>query len=210
MNKIVPFAAIAVASTLSASAIPVWINELHYDNAGADTGEFVEIAGIAGTNLSGYSLHFYDGAGTVEASPISLTGFTIPNQQNGFGTLSFTRSGMENDREGIVLYNGSVLQFLSYEGAFTATNGVASGSTSTDIGIAEGTGTPSGASLGLIGSGRDYGDFTWAVTLNDTPGAVNAGQNFIAASVPEGGATLALLALSSVTLAAARRKSSHV
>eukprot|EP01083_Nonionella_stella_P034213 93680_1 len=32
--------------------IPVWINELHYDNAGTDIDEFVEIAGIAGTDLS--------------------------------------------------------------------------------------------------------------------------------------------------------------
>ena len=37
------------------SAISVWINEFHYDNNGGDVGEFVEIAGVAGTDLSLYS-----------------------------------------------------------------------------------------------------------------------------------------------------------
>ena len=32
---------------------PVFINELHYDNVGADVGEAVELAGLSGTNLQG-------------------------------------------------------------------------------------------------------------------------------------------------------------
>jgi beta-glucanase (GH16 family) len=32
----------------------VWINEIHYDNAGTDTGERIEVAGDAGTSLSGW------------------------------------------------------------------------------------------------------------------------------------------------------------
>jgi hypothetical protein len=39
----------------------VWINEFHYDNIGTDTGEFIEIAGTAGTNLGTYSLVRYNG-----------------------------------------------------------------------------------------------------------------------------------------------------
>lgn len=31
-----------------------WINEFHYDNDGADSGEFVEVAGEAGLDLSGW------------------------------------------------------------------------------------------------------------------------------------------------------------
>ena len=34
----------------------VFINEIHYDNTGTDAGEFIEIAGPAGTDLSGYSI----------------------------------------------------------------------------------------------------------------------------------------------------------
>ena len=31
----------------------VWVNEIHYDNAGADQNEFIEVAGPAGTDLAG-------------------------------------------------------------------------------------------------------------------------------------------------------------
>src|SRR5262249_6399341 len=44
-----------------APAATPWINEFHYDNVGTDVGEFIEIAGAAGTNLSGYSLVLYNG-----------------------------------------------------------------------------------------------------------------------------------------------------
>ena len=42
---------------------PVWINEFHYDNAGTDANEFIEIAGVAGTDLNGYTLVLYSDPG---------------------------------------------------------------------------------------------------------------------------------------------------
>ena len=45
------------------SWLGVWINELHYDNAGTDVNEFVEVAGPAGTPLDGWSIVLYDGNG---------------------------------------------------------------------------------------------------------------------------------------------------
>ena len=42
---------------------PVFINEIHYDNTGTDTGEFIEIAGPAGTSLTGWTVALYNGAG---------------------------------------------------------------------------------------------------------------------------------------------------
>ena len=39
----------------------VFINEIHYDNAGTDSGEFVEIAGLAGTDVTGWSIVLYNG-----------------------------------------------------------------------------------------------------------------------------------------------------
>ena len=67
----------------------VFINEIHYDNIGTDSGEFIEIAGPAGTNLAGYSIVLYNGspAGAVYRHRRALSGM-IPNQQNGFGTVS--------------------------------------------------------------------------------------------------------------------------
>ncbi len=36
----------------------VFINEFHYDNSGGDVGEAIEVAGNAGTDLSGWSVVF--------------------------------------------------------------------------------------------------------------------------------------------------------
>jgi predicted extracellular nuclease len=166
-----------------------WINEFHYDNVATDTGEFIEIAGVAGTDLNGWSVVRYNGstasAAVTYTSPGSLTlSGVIPNQQNGFGTLAFflPTDGLQNGpNDGFALVNGTtVVQLLSYEGVFTASNGPAAGQSSDDVGPSETSGTPVGASLHLVGTGDDYLDFDWAVTLDDSPGAVNAGQVFAA------------------------------
>ena len=45
-----------IAGTAGAGTGPsVFINEFHYDNTSTDEREFIEIAGPAGTDLSGYS-----------------------------------------------------------------------------------------------------------------------------------------------------------
>jgi len=72
----------------------------------------------------------------------------------------------------------SVIQFLSYEGAFAATDGLASGLTSTDIGVSETGTTPSGYSLQLSGTGNTYEDFAWVSPAENTFGSVNHEQNF--------------------------------
>lgn len=51
-----------------------WINEFHYDNAGSDVGERIEVAGKAGTSLAGWSLHFYNGADGKVYATRSLSG----------------------------------------------------------------------------------------------------------------------------------------
>ena len=38
------------------AAISVFINEIHYDNTGTDANEAIEIAGPAGTDLTGWSI----------------------------------------------------------------------------------------------------------------------------------------------------------
>jgi hypothetical protein len=45
-----------------AMAQTVFVNEIHYDNTGTDSGEAIEIAGPVGTDLSGWSLVLYNGA----------------------------------------------------------------------------------------------------------------------------------------------------
>jgi uncharacterized protein len=197
-----------LASAL-ANAQSVFINEFHYDNVGTDAGEFIEIAGPAGTDLSTYSIELYNGANFQQYDNDLLAG-TIPNQQNGFGTLSFAYpvNGIQNGApDGIALVNGaSVVQFLSYEGSFKASNGTAAGMTSTDIGVSENDVT-SVTSLNLVGAGMTYDDFTWMVSAAATPGLVNVGQEFTAAAIPEPETYALLLAgLGLLGFVARRRK----
>lgn len=182
--------AILCAGSLTAQAAPthVFINEFHYDNTGTDTGEFIEIAGPAGTDLSGWAVALYNGANGSLYNTLALTGL-IPDQQSGFGffALGLPTNGLQNGGpDGIALVNsiGELLQFLSYEGSFSAVAGPANGLTSVDIGVRESGSTPIGFSLRLTGTGTVYEDFTWASASAETPGAINDGQTFIN-SVPE-------------------------
>ena len=164
------------------AAVSVFFNELHYDNTGTDAGEAIEIAGPAGTNLSGWSIVLYNGADGLSYDTKALSGI-IPNQQAGFGTLAFTYpvNGIQNGSpDGMALVNGAtVVQFLSYEGTFTALNGPANGMLSVNIGVSENGTEPVGRSVRLTGTGQFYEDFTWAgPTLAATFGAVNTGQSF--------------------------------
>lgn len=160
-----------------ADTTSVFINELHYDNDGTDTGEAVEIAGPAGTDLTGWSLVLYNGSGGAPYNTNALTG-TIPDEGNGFGTLAFSypTNGIQNGSpDGLALLNdGAVVQFLSYEVVFTAVGGPADGLTSTDIGVSESSSTPAGLSLQLTGSGATYQDFIWAGPVAASFGKTNA------------------------------------
>lgn len=161
----------------------VFINEIHYDTAGADVGEFIEVAGPAGTDLTGWTLVLYNGNGGAAYGTIALSG-VIPNQDDGFGTLAVLAPGLQNGSpDGVALVNaaGQVVQFLSYEGVMTATNGPAAGLTSTDIGVAE-VSAPLGTSLQAGGSGFTANDFAFQPSQNATFGQVNSGQDFVAAN----------------------------
>src|SRR5215813_13641605 len=93
------------------AATSVFINEIHYDNTGTDAGEAIEVAGPAGTNLSGWSIVLYNGSGGAAYDTKALSG-TIPNQQAGFGTLHFTYpvNGIQNGSpDGMALVNGATV-----------------------------------------------------------------------------------------------------
>ncbi|MEZ4655437.1 MAG: endonuclease [Candidatus Eisenbacteria bacterium] len=157
-----------------------WINEFHYDNASTDTGEFVEVAGPAGTSLSGWQIIGYNGNGGGTYKTVALSG-SIPDQQGGFGTLAFAFTGMQNgspDALALVDDAGAVVEFLSYEGSFVATSGPAAGMTSGDVGVSETSSTPVGYSLQRSGTGATGTDFTWQSPQSATEGTPNAGQTF--------------------------------
>lgn len=171
-----------VAPMPTRAAANVWINEIHYDNDGTDAGEAIEVAGPAGTDLTGWSIVLYNGNGGASYRTNTLSG-VLADQQGGFGTATVTypTDGIQNGSpDGIALVDagGVVAQFLSYEGTFAAVGGPANGMTSTDIGVAEVSSTPVGHSLQLTGTGTAYADFTWSAAQPSTFGSVNAGQTF--------------------------------
>jgi predicted extracellular nuclease len=157
-----------------------FINEIHYDNVGKDTGEAIEVAGPAGTDLSGWALALYNGRNGTSYRTKPLSGIIL-DQANKFGTIafSFPRSIQNGAPDGIALVaNGQVVQFLSYEGTFTAVGGPADGMTSTDIRVAESGSTPVEFSLQLKGTGTAPSDFFWSIPTQSSFGAVNADQVF--------------------------------
>ena len=161
-------------------ATDIFINELHYDNSGGDVGEFVEVVAPAGTDLTGYKVLFYNGSNGTQYNSRELVGL-VADMGNGFGTYAIDVSGIQNGApDGVALVDASsnVIQFLSYEGSFTATAGVLSGLTSVDIGVSQSSSTPAGASLQLTGTGAQYSDFTWQAFTTATKDAVNEGQTF--------------------------------
>jgi len=156
-----------------------WINEFHYHNAGADTSEFVEIAGPTGVSLDGWSVVFYDGMGGTSYRTMSLRG-GLDDEEAGFGALAFAVPSIQNGLPaGMALVDPSsnVIEFLSYGGSFTATAGPAQGLTSTDIGVTETSSTLAGNSLQRTGHAIKGSDFAFVAQL-ESPGRVNARQSF--------------------------------
>ncbi len=180
----------ASTMTLSDPAISeVFINELHYDNAGTDANEGVEIAGTAGTDLTGWAIAVYNGNGgglstSMSPNPVPIPG-TIPDETDGMGAVWFAIAGIENGgweqdpaTDGIALVDdtNTVIQFLCYEGTFMATAGPATGMTCTDIGVEETFETLATESLQLTGTGCAAADFTWTGPTTSSNGLLNAGQ----------------------------------
>jgi predicted extracellular nuclease len=146
----------------------VFLSELHYDNASSDVGEFVEVTGDAGGDLTGWSVVLYNGSNGASYDTINLAG-SIPDEDGSQGAVAFYPSSIQNGSpDGLALVNdgGVVVEFVSYEGVFAATNGPASGMTSTDIGVSEGSSTPIGESLQVLSG-------VWTGPAAESPGLLN-------------------------------------
>lgn len=169
----------------------LFINELHYDDSGTDTLEGIEVAGQAGLPLSCFKFIFYNGSTGAAYDSLQLSGI-IPNQCNGFGVAAFpVPGGLQNGGpDGIALAFDptlpgcgiaappAVLQFISYEGAFIATNSMAAGMKSRDIRVVETSSTGELLSLQLSGAGAFYNEFAWNGADSSSFGSVNPGQTF--------------------------------
>lgn len=195
-------AGLALADPASAD---VFMNELHYDDstASGDSGERIEVVATAGESLEGYRVVLYNGNGGAQYDDDLVPTGTL---QACDGTVrvalvAYPTNGIQNGApDGVALVDptGAVVQFLSYEGSFAASNGPAAGMTSVDIGVAESNSTAPGTSLQLSGSGSAYAQFTWQASSAESFGACNTGQSFdagvdvpptVVSTVPAGAAT---------------------
>ncbi|MBB1472914.1 endonuclease [Luteimonas sp. MC1782] len=174
--------ALAAFAALPANA-DVFVNEIHYDNAGTDAGEAIEIVASAGESLAGYQVVLYNGSNnsSYSTTPVPAGNLVACGGQVRLATINYPLDGLQNGSpDGIALVDpqGNVVQFLSYEGTMTALNGPAAGLTSTDIGVAEASTAPLGTSLQLGGTGNAYADFSWADSATQTFGTCNNDQSF--------------------------------
>ena len=158
-----------VTDVLEIPDVDARINEFHYDNAGTDTGEFVEIRTAAGDDVSFLEIVLINGSNGTEYNRVDVSGLTMTTD----GTYDYyvwdlPANGIQNGApDGIALLNGgTVLEFLSYEGEIETTlNGQVV--TSTNVGVSENGGTEAGQSL------QRNEDGSWNEAADETKGAAN-------------------------------------
>lgn len=175
-------------TTLSWGQTP-WINEIHYDNTGGDTNEGVEVAIPTGSSCTTIDVVAYNGSGGASyltVSNVVASSSCSPTSSNGVTFYWVDMAGLQNGSpDGLALVcDGVAIQFLSYEGNFTATNGPANGMTSTDISVSESGSGATTSSISLQGSGDQYSDFTWATNVAYSHCSVNTGQTITSSSTP--------------------------
>lgn len=141
-----PALASIVCGTAASLAQPLVLNEVDYDTIGTDTTEFIEIKNISGdaVNLAGLSVVLINGANNLEYARYSLgTGMLAPScylvlvddaLSPPLGTVSMlfsttSLSAINNIQngapDGLAIINtttSTVMDSLSYEGAFTASS----------------------------------------------------------------------------------------
>lgn len=151
------------------------INEFHYDNVSTDVNEFVEIRiteGLANqpADLSQYTVSLYNGSTQTAYLTQTLDNLTQACDASNCYYVWDAISIQNGAPDGIALSGPSgLIEFISYEGTFTASNGIASGATSTDVGLAESNATSANGSIERTAAGG------WGSNPNaNTKGLVNS------------------------------------
>ena len=162
---------------LHAAVLEPFISEVHYDNAGADVGEFVAVTGPRGLNLSGWEIVLYNGSTGSVYNVLPLSGQLHGDAGEPIEAY-WPATGLQNGPDAIALVDalGVVADFIAYEQVVTASDGVAAGATARLLPISEGGSTASGESLQRVG---ELGEWTWIAGLA-SPGVVNPGLQLYA------------------------------
>ena len=165
-------AGFAGVTPLHAAVVEPFISEVHYDNAGADVGEFVAVTGPRGLDLSGWEIALYNGSTGSVYGVVPLSG-QLHGGAGSWIEAYWPATGLQNGPDALALVTGlgAVVDFIAYEQAVTAVDGVAAGSTARLLPVSEGGSTASGESLQRIGS---LGEWAWIAGMA-SPGVLNRG-----------------------------------
>jgi len=182
----------------------VWINEFNYNNDflgyESDTQEFVEIAGPAGTDITGWQIQLWLSGGNYEQgasytyATYTITNSTVfANEHNGFGFFILADVEMGSYDIPLTITN-------TYQGDYSH---ISDGLSPSGIRLLNEAGGEEQSlcyegslpqftnvapqevytfddpySIQLAGSGTGYTAFAWIHTNGMSPGAVNVGQSF--------------------------------
>ena len=83
-------------SSYAAPPTSPFISEIHYDNAGTDTGEFVEVQLPAGTTSAGLSVMLYNGSGGASYDKDPVPTVTAPADAPAVVVVSYPSNGIQN------------------------------------------------------------------------------------------------------------------
>lgn len=175
----------------------VFVNEVHYRNAGDDVNEFVELGGPAGTSVQGFQIVVYDtNAIATSIVPISstepLTG--VLGGLLGVLLVDFEALGVALENGGVALSDadGVPCDFVAFNRDLTSGSDVLdpvsrdvifpAGVRGFDIGFREAVDASATGSIGRSDDGT--GTPVWATFDTASPGEINPGQ--IAAPIVPG------------------------
>lgn len=144
----------------------ILINEFHYTNIGGGENEFIEIKAIKDLNISNLTLYLYNGAsgGIIKKIKIRNIQKTSDSEYDYYVWDTTVQDGPD----GIAIADrDKLLEFITYEEEFTATEGPASGEKGFLIPVSENNMTAKTASIYRDSNG------SWEVTTQNTKGKKN-------------------------------------
>ena len=192
-NAVVDFPMLGESSVTPPPVPAVWINEVAANDPGDDDEEFIELCGIAGTDITGWKVQLlagYNGSNYYEWTVgMEIGSFVFTNEIDGFGfyvlagssspdvpntdeTMASTiRHTGENYAVRITKADGTQIHFLAYnsKSAIDYEYGLPN-----DLTPLDDEATLSNA-LSKVGVGYDEPDFGWDNVLH-TPGEINTDQ----------------------------------
>ena len=128
-----------------------------------------------GQNVDLVTLELYNGGNGAVYHTASLADYDVSSSADGFDFYVIDDIQLQDGSpDGMALaYDGTVIEFLSYEGTFSASNGTAEGLTAYDIGVSE-------PEFGLAGySLQRNSDGTWFDPSPETRGESNLTEDLL-------------------------------